>query len=89
MNTLRCPRVLRNPLRRFFLNTRSFGPARLAVDHADHLRVGDERRAGDDVARVLFDEQHLVERELRARLAGRAVDLDDGAGRDLELAARA
>ena len=37
--------------------------------------------------RVLLDEQHLVEGELRALLAGRAVDFDDGAGRDLELAA--
>src|SRR4029079_11952563 len=26
VSTLRCPRVLRNPLRRFFLNTRSLGP---------------------------------------------------------------
>ena len=58
------------PLRRFFLNTRIFGPRVLAVDDGDDARVGDERRAGEDFAAVLFDEQHLVERELGARLAG-------------------
>ena len=62
-------------------------PARLAVDHPEHLRVGDERRAGDDVAGVFFDQEHLVEREFRARSRRAAVDVDDRAGRHLELAA--
>src|SRR5262245_43753079 len=61
--------------------------SRLAVDHADDLGVGDERRPGDDVARVLLDEQHLVERELGAMLSRSSVDFDDRAGRHLELPA--
>ena len=84
---LRWPRVLRKPLRRFFLKTRSFGPRASPSTTPSDLGVGDERRAGHDVAGVLLDEQHLVEGELRPGLAGRAVDFDDGAGRHLELAA--
>ena len=42
-----------------------------------------------DFAAVLFDEQHLVERQLRAGLAGGAVDGGDAAGRDLDLPAAA
>src|SRR5687768_7019728 len=60
---------------------------RFAVDDADHLGIGDEGGAGHDVSRVLFDEQHLVERECRPGLAGDAVDLDDSAGRYLDLPA--
>src|SRR4029453_18709996 len=63
------------------------GPARLAVHHAEHLGVGDGRRAGDDVSRVLGNQQRLLELELRALFAWRAVDLDDSAGGHFELAA--
>ena len=62
------------PLRRFFLKTRIFGPRALAFDDADDAGVGHERRAGEDFAAVLLDEQHLIERQLGARLAGRAVE---------------
>ena len=62
------------PLRRFFLNTRIFGPRVSPSTTADDAGVGDERRAGEDFAAVLFDEQHLLERQLGAGLAGRAVD---------------
>ena len=65
----------------------NLGTARLAVHHAEHLRVGDKRRAGNDVPGIFFNQQHLLEQELRARLAGHAVDFDDRTGSDLELAA--
>ncbi len=84
---LRWPRVFRNPLRRFFLNTRSFGPRASPSTTPSHLGIGDKRRPRDDVAGVLLDQEHLVEREFRAGFTGSAVDLDDRAGRHLELAA--
>src|SRR6185436_836351 len=61
--------------------------ARLAVDDADDLHVGDERRAGEDFAAVLFDEQHLIDRDLRARLGLDPIHGDDGARGDLHLPA--
>src|SRR5438876_2845488 len=54
--------------------------ARLAVHHADHLGVGDKRRARDDVAGIFLDEEHLFEGELLALFTRRSVDFDDGAG---------
>src|SRR5256885_950353 len=48
--------------------------ARFAFDDRFHAGVGDERRAGRDFAAVFFDEQHLLERELGARFAGRSVE---------------
>src|SRR5205085_10213297 len=47
--------------------------ARLAVDDANHLGVGDKRRARDDVAGVLLDEEHLFEGELLALFPRRSV----------------
>src|SRR4030095_2096365 len=61
--------------------------ARLAIDDAHDFRVGDKGRSGDDVARALFDEQHLIEREGGAVLAGCAVDFNHGAGRHFDLPA--
>ena len=58
------------------------------ADDAEHLGAGHERRARRDVAVVVADEQDLVEGHLAARFAGIvAVDGDDGAGLDTELAA--
>src|SRR5438445_6626276 len=62
-------------------------PARLAFDDGQHARLGDERRAGHDFATVFFDEQHALERQLRARLAGSSVDRHDAAGLDARLPA--
>src|SRR6187399_2911464 len=61
--------------------------ARLAIDDAHDFRVGDKGRSGDDIARVLFDEQHLIERECRAVLAGCAVDFNHGTWRHFDLPA--
>src|SRR5262249_58450575 len=63
--------------------------ARLGVDHAEHLRVGDKRRAGKHFAAVLFEKQHTVDADLVTRLRVDPVDLDDRAGYDLHLAATA
>ena len=49
--------------------------AGLALDDGDDARVGDKRRAGQDFAAVFFDEQHLFEGQLGARLAGGAVQV--------------
>ena len=54
------------PLRRFFLNTRIFGPARLAFDDRHDPGVGHEGRAGEHFAAVFLDEQHLLERQFGA-----------------------
>src|SRR5471030_572534 len=57
-----------------------FRPARLALDDADDLRVGDIRRARQDLAAVFFDQQYLADRDFFARLTGRAVQLGKLAG---------
>ena len=57
--------------------------ARLAVDDADYLCVGDKWRTGDDVAAIFLDKQHLLKGELSALLAQCAVHFDDGPGRNL------
>src|SRR5882672_10568968 len=81
------PACLAEALAPLLLEDAQLRPARLAVDDANHLRVGDKRRAGDDVARVLLDEQHLLEGELLARFTCGSVDLDDSSRSDLDLAA--
>ncbi len=58
-----------------------------AVDHAHDHGAVDEGRAGEHLARVLADEQDLVERHGVAGLAGVAVDGNDRAGLDAELVA--
>ena len=73
------------PLRRFFLKTRIFGPLRRTVHDAHHAGVGHVRGPDPHLAAVLLDEQHLVERDFLARVAGRAVDGDRFARRYLEL----
>src|SRR5687768_427022 len=78
---------LAEALAALLLEHAQLGTARLAVHHAEHGGVGDERRAGDDVSSVLFDQEHLLELEFRALLAGHPVDFDDGTGSHLELAA--
>src|SRR6185436_4273450 len=81
------PARLAEALAALLLEHTDLRSARLAIDHAHDLRVGDEGRAGDDVTRVLFDEQHLVERESGPVLAGGAIDLDDGSWRHSDLPA--
>ena len=61
--------------------------ARLAFDDGYDAGLGDKRRARHDVAAVVLDEQHLLDRQLVARLAGRSVDGDDAAGLDARLSA--
>ena len=58
---------------------------RLAVDNCQDARVGDEGRAGDDLTAIVLDEQHLLERQLRAGLACRTIDDDDGPRRHFVL----
>src|SRR5215510_10902281 len=59
----------------------------LTVDDAKDLCPGDEGRTRNDVTCILLDEQNLLEREGGSLLSRRAVDLDDGAGGDLQLPA--
>src|SRR6185295_14831085 len=59
----------------------------LTIDDSDHASVGDERRTRDDLAAVLLDNEHLVERELGAGLPGRARQSGDAARRHLHLMA--
>src|SRR5688572_33483047 len=61
--------------------------ARFAVDDAEDLGVGDKRSARQDISRVFLDQQHLFEVEFRPGLTGRSIDLDDSAGRNLDLTA--
>src|SRR5262245_26185856 len=60
-------------------------PARLAFDHPDDLGIGHKWRTRQHFAAVFFDEQALVDRELRAGLARRAIDRGDPARDDLQL----
>src|SRR5687767_13891551 len=78
---------LAESLAALLLEHAELGAARLAIHDAEHFRVGDKRRAGDDVSGVLFDQEHLLEIELRALLAGYPIDFDDGTGGYLDLAA--
>src|SRR5262245_36494930 len=80
------PACLPESLPSLFLDDPQFRTARLAFDHADHLCVGDKRRAGDEVTAVSLDKQHLLKGELSALLAQRAVHFDDAPGRNLQLA---
>src|SRR5438552_14156674 len=52
-----------------------FRPARLAVDDAHHLGAGHKRRAGDELAAVLGEKQHLLEGHVRAAFARGAGNL--------------
>src|SRR2546423_7198011 len=62
--------------------------AGFAVDDADDLGVGDERRAGQHLA-VLLEQQHAIDADLVARLRVDAIDGDERAGHDLYLPAAA
>ena len=85
---LRWPLVRRYCLRRFFLKTRIFLPLSSSPTTPSTLAPDHERRARRHVTVVVADEQDLVEGHLAARFAGIvAVDGDDGAGFDTELAA--
>jgi len=78
---------LPEPLAALLLEYPDLRSARFAVNDAEHLGIGDKRRAREDVAGVFLDEQDLVEGHLAAGFAGIvAVDGDDGARLDAELA---
>src|SRR5436190_9783005 len=62
------------------------GAARLAVDHTDHPGIGDERRAGEDLAAILLEQQHAVDADFLTRLGIHAINGDHGARRHLDLA---
>src|SRR5688572_10743460 len=78
---------LTEALAALLLKDAQLGATRFAVHDAEHAGVSHERRAREDVPGVTLDEQHLLEGELRADLAGGPVDLDNGPGRHLHLAA--
>src|SRR5690349_8545506 len=59
--------------------------ARLPVDDADDAGVGDKRGSRDHLPAVLFEEQHLVERDFLADLGLNAVERDDRTGIDPDL----
>ncbi len=86
---LRWPFVRRYCLRRFFLKMRTFLPLSSSPITPSDLGARHERGAGGDVARFIADEKDLVERHFTTGVAGVvAVDGDDGARLDTELAAR-
>src|SRR5678815_3464911 len=80
------PACLPKSLASLLLEDPQFRPARLAVDDADDLCVGDKWRTGDDVSAISLDKQHLLKGELSALLAQCAVHFDDGPRRNLQLA---
>src|SRR3954453_8136279 len=70
-----------------FLEHPDFRAARLTVHDGDDPGVGDKRRTGEDFTAVAFDDQHLVQREFRARFARGAIQRRDAARRHLDLMA--
>src|SRR3954471_19057203 len=60
--------------------------ATFSVHDTDDLGIGHEWCASQHLAAVLFQEQHLVERDFLADLGVDAVDRDHGAGIDFDLA---
>src|SRR3954454_14280057 len=60
--------------------------ASFSVDDSDDLGIGHEWCASQHLAAVLFQEQHLVERDFLADFGIDAVDRDHGAGIDFDLA---
>src|SRR5262245_10111229 len=60
-------------------------PAALAVDDRDDLGVCDVGRARQDLAAVLLDEQHLLDRQLVAGFTRGSVNGHETAGRHLGL----
>ena len=63
---------LAEPFAAFLLEDAKFGTAGFPVHDAEDSRVGDKGRPREDLARVLFDKQHLVEVELGPVLASGA-----------------
>src|SRR5512142_2656201 len=59
--------------------------AGVAVDHAHHPGTRHERRSRENLAAVLLDHQHLVERDLAALLGADPVDENRRAGNHLHL----
>ena len=89
VSVLLWPFVRRMPLRRFFLNTRIFGPRDSPSTTPSDFHVGHERRAGEHLAAVFFKEQHPIDAHFVARLGVDTVDLDDGPRGHLDLTAAA
>jgi hypothetical protein len=77
------------PLRRFFLNTRIFGPRDSPSTTPTTFTLATNGRAGEHLAAVLFEKQHAIDAHFVARLGVDPVDLDDGPRDDLDLTAAA
>src|SRR5207245_1765609 len=71
------------------LEDADFRAADFALDHGHDLRVGDEWRAGENLAALVFDDQNLLERELGTRFTGRTGQGRKAARRHLDLMAAA
>src|SRR5204863_1628652 len=54
-----------------FLEHADLWPTRLAVDNGDDTRIGDEGGADENLAAILFDQQHVFDRQLIPRRAHR------------------
>src|SRR6266508_5596583 len=78
-----CPAIL---LAALLLEHANLPALFVAVDHRQHLGARDERRAGHELARILADEEHLVEGQLGAGLVAMAGDFDDGTRLNADLA---
>src|SRR2546427_4371156 len=74
-----------HPFAAFLLEHPNLRSARFAVDDRDHLRVRHEGGSRDGAAAVRFGEQHVSERQFRARFARRPVEPHEPARRHLHL----
>src|SRR5258706_449291 len=70
-----------HPLAALLLEHANLGPVRFALDDGNDPRTGDKRRAGEDLASVFFNEQHLIENDLCAWFAGGPIEQGESAGR--------
>ncbi len=77
------------PLRRFFLNTRISGALRLTLDDGDDTSAREKRGSGHQLATVLLDQQHVVERDFGPFVALEMVDHERLARRHLHLVSAA
>src|SRR5262249_11022743 len=59
--------------------------ALFALDHREHPRIRNVGRTSEPLAAVFLHQQHFVERQLRAGVAGRAVDDSHATGGDPDL----
>src|SRR5579862_9064570 len=67
------------------LEDADFRPAGFAFDDRHDTGVGDERGTGENLAAVLFDDQHLVDDHFRARRRSLASQRREATGSHLDL----